>query len=822
MIELCGMKLFYFGTAFLLWLCFSSAGMTQNYLGTDFRAMFMRNLEQPINGVPNFEFSIYAPTGAQVTVTYGAAGDPFFQEQSGTVAPNGQLTFAFNNQILEQENYGVAETRSFHITASNPIRVYAMHLRIFFSDGTAVLPFTACGSDYWITTFQETSTIESQVSLLAYSNNTSITVIPSVTTPEGPAGVPFNVLLQAGETYTIAATGSDLTNTHIFSSDETPFAVFAGHRRTTVGTCSADSHLYEQLIPVNYWGTGFALVPPAQSGGEQVRITAAFDETEIYQDCDELLYTLDAGETITFLNTLPRLISSNNPVQVITFSRGSDCSIYNTGDPNMRLVLPLQKAITHLKLKTNFSFSTLFGATQFEFFHLVMPTVNTGDLTVNGNPIAWTPFDTQPGISFARIDADEIQTLTTINSLSPFWGEQVAIANYDAITMSLGSDTIMVLPPLGSAQISLGPDFSLCPGTTGTLQIPDGSIGTWQDGSQASSFSISEAGTYYVTIMNVCGTATDTVQVGLFDVAEIKMDTVFFACAGQSGTLSALAIFGYNYLWSDGTAGPEITTDVEGTYVLTATSPDECVTEAAAVFINLPLPEVSIKGDTFICEDSVAVLIASPQNGNIIWNTGESDPTITIENSGLYSLIFTDANGCTDSVTASITRTLLPFIFANDTSACASEMVLLSASSPNGEIVWDGFLPNETPEVPPGIYPLQAANVCGLTTAIVTVFEEPCLCEARIPNIFSPNRDGKNDAFEPLIDCDPKGFSMTIFDRWGKEIFSAEDIATQWNGIAADGTTLSEGVYYYIISYFNSLTAKPAQLVYNGWVTLVR
>jgi gliding motility-associated-like protein len=802
--------------------CLSLSAFAQNFLGTDFRAMFMRNLEQSINGLPSFEFSIYAPAGAEVTITYGMPSDPYFQQQTGTVLPNGQFTFAFANQILEQENYNIAETRSFHITANTPIRVYAMVFRPFFSEGTALLPITACGSAYWVTTYQETAAVQSQVSILAYTDSTAVTVVPSVATVNGPAGVPFDILLQMGETYTLDAIGTDLTNTHIFGTGETPFAVFAGHRRTIVGGCNADSHLYEQLSPVDVWGTGFALIPPGGSGGEQVRITAASDGTEIYQGCDDLLFTLDAGETVSFLNSTPLLIGSNNPVQVVTFSRGRNCTIYETGDPNMRLILPVEKAITEVKLKTGFSFSSVFPGDFLEFFHIVMPTANTGHLTLNGNSVTWTPFGTQPGISYARVEADEIETLTTITSLSPFWAEQVALGAFDAITMSLGSDTIMELPPLGSAQVSLGPDFSICPGTIATLQVAGNLAAIWQDGSQENTFAVSEPGVYYVTIDGPCAAASDTVQVGLFDPAEVLLDTAFFACSGQQGTITVVPLAGYQYTWSNGTTGPELTTDVEGAYQIIASSPDGCEVSAETILINFPLPEVAIGGASIICEDSTAILTASPQDGAILWNTGGETASITITESGEYTLVYTDTNGCIDSASINITRVLLPFVFTNDTTVCAGEEALLRATSPNGDLLWVGLVPGETPQVPPGIYTVLATNICGTTRATATVFEDPCLCEARIPNIFSPNGDGRNDTFEPLIDCEPLNFSLNVYDRWGKKVFTTLDTNTRWQGTSDNGAPSTEGVYFYTLRYLNTLPQIPRPLFYQGTLTLVR
>ncbi len=70
-------------------------------------------------------------------------------------------------------------------------------------------------------------------------------------------------------------------------------------------------------------------------------------------------------------------------------------------------------------------------------------------------------------------------------------------------------------------------------------------------------------------------------------------------------------------------------------------------------------------------------------------------------------------------------------------------------------------------------------------------------------NKFSPNGDGVNDFFK--IDClaDYPNSVLTIFDRWGKKLYEAEDYQNNWQGISEVNATvnagerLPEGTYYY-------------------------
>ncbi len=70
-----------------------------------------------------------------------------------------------------------------------------------------------------------------------------------------------------------------------------------------------------------------------------------------------------------------------------------------------------------------------------------------------------------------------------------------------------------------------------------------------------------------------------------------------------------------------------------------------------------------------------------------------------------------------------------------------------------------------------------------------------------IPNAFTPNGDGVNDFFRPLILTEGvKDFSMSIYNRWGQLIFETNDYMTGWNG-NSNNNPAPTGVYIYLISY---------------------
>jgi gliding motility-associated-like protein len=52
-----------------------------------------------------------------------------------------------------------------------------------------------------------------------------------------------------------------------------------------------------------------------------------------------------------------------------------------------------------------------------------------------------------------------------------------------------------------------------------------------------------------------------------------------------------------------------------------------------------------------------------------------------------------------------------------------------------------------------------------------------------IPNAFTPDGDGINEVFKPSgTGYDLKGYEMSIYDRWGKNVFTSNSFDYGWDG----------------------------------------
>ncbi|GAB3918260.1 gliding motility-associated C-terminal domain-containing protein [Larkinella terrae] len=96
----------------------------------------------------------------------------------------------------------------------------------------------------------------------------------------------------------------------------------------------------------------------------------------------------------------------------------------------------------------------------------------------------------------------------------------------------------------------------------------------------------------------------------------------------------------------------------------------------------------------------------------------------------------------------------------------------------------------------------------------------------QMPNVFTPNGDGKNDIFEPMS-CPRfvESAEITIVNRWGQQVYqsSGVDVALTWDGKNNRGQELPGGLYYYQIRVkFKRLNCNAPAEIYKGWVEILQ
>ncbi|MES2618862.1 MAG: T9SS type B sorting domain-containing protein [Bacteroidota bacterium] len=330
------------------------------------------------------------------------------------------------------------------------------------------------------------------------------------------------------------------------------------------------------------------------------------------------------------------------------------------------------------------------------------------------------------------------------------------------------------------------------------------------------SVTITKTGIYYLRYTYRSCTIYDTLNIEL-DTGHTTMyinDSVF-TCNNAFVTLKYKGKL-RSYLWSNGKTTESIMTNKAGTYVLKGAISDckdlEYKVNVKTTIAALdPLTNMVLcKGDTFIFKPNYsgfAITSKTPQaDTTIIQKTFQAK--ITMKNG--YCII-------TDSAMIYMSK---PVFRVKDTLFCSYDQsftITLDA----GPAKWYYWLHDQsigrTADVYNyGIYKVATqTNTCVDTTTFA--IKEDCGVRTFIPNAFSPNNDGANEGFGPILFGQYTRFTMCIFNRWG-EILFITDNSQNWDGKYKE-EYVQQSVYGYMIvvkDYYNRET------IYNGTVTVLR
>lgn len=123
--------------------------------------------------------------------------------------------------------------------------------------------------------------------------------------------------------------------------------------------------------------------------------------------------------------------------------------------------------------------------------------------------------------------------------------------------------------------------------------------------------------------------------------------------------------------------------------------------------------------------------------------------------------------------------------------------------------------PIVSPIAYPGIYTIRVSNGPNCMAIDSLEIKQNGVYAELIPNAFSPNDDGINDKFGPIIYPGDKLISMEIFNRWGEKLYSGTE---NWDG-SYQGSVVDQGVYTYIIYIL-----RPGKRYFNisGTLTILK
>ena len=302
--------------------------------------------------------------------------------------------------------------------------------------------------------------------------------------------------------------------------------------------------------------------------------------------------------------------------------------------------------------------------------------------------------------------------------------------------------------------------------------------------------------------------------------------TNLLTCITTTVNANASSDVGNVIVWNNGTS--TVTTNplpisADGTYTAIATNSLGCTSQSVVTVTTNTFVNVSLNSAGIIpCNTgSVNIIASSTGIGSYSYSWQPSSPSFTGTvftgtTAGTYTVIATNAvNGCTTSATSTLIFDNINASF--DASVYSGLMPLpvtfTNTSFPNPvgtTYTWsfgDGNSVNSNDTIVNHLY-----NTSGNFPVILTATNGFCRDTAmryikvdiislfEVPNVFTPNGDGKNDAFT-FNAINMGEITITIFDRWGLKMFEATDIGNiRWDGKNKSGKTVTDGTYFYILT----------------------
>ena len=325
--------------------------------------------------------------------------------------------------------------------------------------------------------------------------------------------------------------------------------------------------------------------------------------------------------------------------------------------------------------------------------------------------------------------------------------------------------------------------------------------------------------------------ASASVTVFVSDISGVVATQSPIGCDGSMGT-AALAINGgyppYSYLWDNGETAEQATNLSEGNHAVTVTDAVGC---AAIVNVYIAAAQAVVIDDVVVEQTSCGL-----ENGVLEIFAGSGTPPFQYSIDGMnfqneaifenvapgtFFVVIEDANDCSGAFQVTVDESeaveveiATPF----GVDFCSEEPVVLEATGFAAYLWSTGDTTSTIVPTESGAYSVVVTDDNGCTASASIMLED---CETtepgkwEMPNVFTPNDDGVNDFFGPVIKNDvAEILDFKIFNRWGGVVHNAK---IPWDGMVG-GKPHTSGVLVYIIQ----LKTKNGIETLSGDVTLIR
>ena len=245
--------------------------------------------------------------------------------------------------------------------------------------------------------------------------------------------------------------------------------------------------------------------------------------------------------------------------------------------------------------------------------------------------------------------------------------------------------------PFFSPTINLADDtIGLCVGNTIVLDATEEAVESynWSTGATTAMISVDDEATYSVTVTNACGSAEDDIEVSyVFGPPTVDFGADVTLCEGEVLTLNA-----YNslaqYVWQDGSTESSFEVTEEGTYSVDVEN--DCGSADDEIFVEvIDKVDLQFPLSTALCPGDELILDATSESASYQWSTGSTNPVLTIDDVGTYSITVTTPCEIVEWTTEVQILDENTANLLGDTLLCQDEVLNVNITIANSTYLWE-------------------------------------------------------------------------------------------------------------------------------------
>jgi hypothetical protein len=322
----------------------------------------------------------------------------------------------------------------------------------------------------------------------------------------------------------------------------------------------------------------------------------------------------------------------------------------------------------------------------------------------------------------------------TVNS-SGNYGVRAVVGYGTCQGQPSAATTVTVQPAPTAPTVTASGPTSFCQGGSVTLTASAASGYLWSNGATTQSITVSSSGNYSVKATNANGCQSAS-SVATNVTVNPTPATPVISTSGpitfcQGGSVALTASTASAYLWSNGATTQSIAVNNSGSFTVRVTNASGCqsVASAATTVTVLPAPAtpaIAASGPVSFCQGGNVVLTSSAGN-SYAWSNGATTPSITVNNSGSYTVQVTNASGCQSVASAATTVTVLPapatpvIAASGPVSFCQGGNVVLTSSAGNSYTWSNGATTPSITVSNSGSHTVRVTNANGCPSAVSAI-----------------------------------------------------------------------------------------------------